>query len=169
MERIAKKEKMSHGAIRNLICAVLMLALVVSALPLFALGRKDSLIEKKSRVLEVEVLTISGSLLEGKLIGGFLSSPSGTLTNKFKVGVRFGIGERMYLEDLELGYAELAHYGKMSKLPLLIKGKVGVFQYSGRISALLYLEANERHLTSVDVDDYSVLSRFLSEGNDGEN
>jgi len=74
--------------------------------------------------VEAEVLSIDSQILEGKLIGQFLGSSSGFISNDvIKVGVSFKIKDKLFLRDLELNHAELTYYKDNNILLLEIKIK----------------------------------------------
>lgn len=74
-----------------------------------------------SATVDADVLTINSEITEGKLIGHFLGSSDGWLkTDINKVGVKFIINGRLFLEDLKLSHAQLAYYKGKNTLPLKI-------------------------------------------------
>lgn len=76
----------------------------------------------KKLSVEADVLSINSQLLEGRLIGQFLGSPDGYISNDvIKVGVSFTIKDTLFLRDLKLNHAELAYYKGRKTLPLDIK------------------------------------------------
>ena len=81
--------------------------------------KTSDLIEIK---VEAEVLSINTNILRGKLIGMFLGSSSGSISNDINiVGVKFNIGNELFLEDLKVSHAILSYYSESKILPLKIK------------------------------------------------
>ena len=74
---------------------------------------------KRNLNVDAKVLSINENILSGQLIGYFLFSADGHISNdKIKVGVEFKICDVLFLEDLELQHAELAYYKGRKNLPL---------------------------------------------------
>lgn len=74
---------------------------------------------KRSLNIDAKVLSVNENILSGQLIGYFLSSADGHISNdKIKVGVEIKICDVLFLEDLELQHAELAYYKGRKNLPL---------------------------------------------------
>lgn len=80
---------------------------------------------KKSWVackIDAEVLTINERIMQGELIGQFMGSSSGTFkSDVIKIGVSFYIGEHLFLEDLEVQHAVLAHYKNNTTIPITVR------------------------------------------------
>jgi len=77
---------------------------------------------KDTKKIEAEVLTINENIFSGELIGQFLGSASGHLTNDvIKVGVKIEYGGETFLEDLSLKHAELAYFKDKKTLPITIE------------------------------------------------
>jgi len=75
--------------------------------------------EHQPVIYKAEVLAINEKITEGKLIGNFLSSASGSFSNDvIKVSVRFHIEKKLMLRDLKLNHAELIHYRNQNFLML---------------------------------------------------
>ena len=86
--------------------------------------------DKASTDIEAKVLVIETKILEGNLIGSFLSGSSGSFrSDMIKVGVKFKIGDRLFLEDLELKHSELAYYSESDAIPLIFSVVNGCQSY----------------------------------------
>lgn len=78
--------------------------------------------DSKSTKVTTKVLTVNSEILEGKLIGHFLSSADGWIKSDIiKVGVSFELHGYLFLEDLKLSHAQLAYYKDKIELPLLLE------------------------------------------------
>jgi len=79
-------------------------------------------VKQKEYQVDAEVLSINSQILEGKLIGSLLSSPSGWIrTDINKVAVGFKLKNYLFLEDFELSHAQLAYYKDSSHIPIVAK------------------------------------------------
>lgn len=67
---------------------------------------------------EVTVLSINEHVLDGQMIGHFLGSADGYLTEVNLVGVRVDFQSHMFLVDLKLNHAELAYFKDRNTLPI---------------------------------------------------
>jgi hypothetical protein len=103
---------------------------------------------EKTIHLEANVLSIDEHILEGNLIGRFLSSPSGSLRNDvIKVGVAFEINGHLFLKDLRLEHAELAYYREQTTIPLVVHIRLGKVDEVGFLR--IYLHG--RHVRTVSL------------------
>lgn len=108
-------------------------------------------------VIDAEVLTIQDKIFSGSfdIWGGFLSSSSGGgsfANDKIKIGVRFDFYGELYLLDLEVLHAELAHFcgqNSTNKLPIricvwynndLMLNHTGLKLYLGNSNRVVYNE-----------------------------
>lgn len=72
--------------------------------------------------VDAEVLSVNERILEGQMIGHFLGSSDGWIKSDInKVGVKFEIAGRLFLEDLPVSHALLAFYKESKTLPLELK------------------------------------------------
>ena len=100
--------------------------------------------------IDADVLTINSEILEGKLIGLFLSSSNGWVkSDVIKVGVKFEIGNNLFLEDLKLSHAQLAYYKSRDTLPLKV--------------VIVYNSVNGCSRCSIRLNGYFIKYRNLSE------
>jgi len=68
-----------------------------------------------------EVLSINENILEGRLIGSFLSSSSGYISDDvIKISVKFEAFGQLFLEDLKVQRAELIYFKDTSSMPLVV-------------------------------------------------
>ena len=69
---------------------------------------------------DAQVLSINENVLDGRMIGQFLGSASGYITDgAVLVGIRVDFGDRMFLTDAKLNNAELVFYKDKSTLPMM--------------------------------------------------
>ena len=83
--------------------------------------------KERSYNVTAQVLSINENILQGQMIGAFLSSPFGNFSNDIiKVGVFFSIqNEEPIFVDLELLHSELTYYEEVDEIPL----KVCLYDY----------------------------------------
>ena len=73
---------------------------------------------------EAKVLTINEHILEGQMIGSFLSSPDGWIKDdiiKVSIEITDPLNNNLILCDLKLSHAELSYYKNQSTLPIKVK------------------------------------------------
>jgi len=71
-----------------------------------------------------KVLTINEHILEGQMIGSFLSSPDGWIKDdiiKVSIEITDPLNNNLILCDLKLSHAELSYYKNRSTLPIKVK------------------------------------------------
>ncbi len=82
-----------------------------------------------------KVLSINTQILKGEMIGHFLGSSDGYISNDaIKVGVEIHILDNIVLVDLELSHAELTYYKNVNIIPVV----VDYFSNSNRIHIRLH-------------------------------
>jgi hypothetical protein len=95
--------------------------------------------------LEAEVLSVNDRVLDGRIRGGFLSGPNGSVSETNIVGVKFNFLDEMYLEDFKLKYAVLAYHKDKQFIPLEAKLKhinFGGLPGDHRITVSFYCEGD---------------------------
>jgi hypothetical protein len=121
-------------------CAVPVVLIGLFVIAMMSCGMKADKVNKSlsfhNRPVEAKVLVINKRVLDGELIGGFLSGTSGKITETNIVGVSFKEGGKHFLIDLEVSSAKLAYYKDQNTLPL----KVTYTKHNDRIKAYLMEE-----------------------------
>lgn len=104
---------------------------------------------KETITVDANVLTVNSEIIEGKLIGQFLSSSSGWIrSDVIKVGVKFEINNNLFLEDLKLSHAQLAYFKDKDTLPLEV--------------TIIMDEANCRWSFEIRLKGYYITNRYIS-------
>jgi len=142
-----------------------ILGLVLSFLLLFLIGCQKAI----TTDIEAEVLSINSHVLNGELISNFLSSSSGSITNDtIKIGIKFKIGEYLFLEDLKLRHAELAYYKNSKTIPLNIKCRAGIGFFNPGNSLRIHLNGIcKRHVRLSSEIAQNIFKIFQEEINAG--
>lgn len=85
--------------------------------------------------VDAKVISINDQITEGYMIGHFLGSSDGFISNDIiKVGVEFNLEGKLFLADLQLSHAELVYYKNSTSLPLHVIEQCGdiYFYLNGR-------------------------------------
>jgi len=101
----------------NIIWAIVILAIIYIAVQSY--NRNHPPVTVVLSPLMVTVISVDDNILDGKWIGGLLSSSSGNIrSDTIVVGVSYTINGEIYLDDFELYHSEAASISKENEIAM---------------------------------------------------